>query len=610
MHENLCKNRINSFKAIQTPVASPRARRSAPGLTVIEVLVALVILALGIFAILKIFPVGFGTIDVNRQRAIAAALANAEAERWKQLADSLYYLPSAGLADNAYSLPEAILATQYDGTVRVDYDSWDVTPAQGDLFSISPARDALLLAPATQPLWEPDSLWAPRTILGEKTVISDAAEPFHILSVAPLDYLYNPNPGVVPPQTIQVYDPEPFKIPEVGSPGEWQYIVDYNGASPGTFTFDASYNGAPFSISYSWLGTDNIVRSVVAEPGTVNSGTIQVAARGNPLFSQLVEGSEKVYFCYIDDYPSLSPTGIGHFICFPAVGVILFHPDDARNLVGINYRVYDWAILRQDITVPSTGIANLPLGYLKRAGFSNPPRDPGFDTLPSLVGVSVVALNLDNPLHDTNGSLINGSDTGDRSMKVNFRTGEINFGVDRAGSTYRVYYRARGDWAVQIQKAAAEYLPTSSAPDGQHFYWDQNVPSQLYFARSEAGKVVNISYTASDGTYVTGIVKTIPIASQPLGNSSSYVCPITLASPAPAANLVANGVSLIAKTVWAMPGKSMVPKERTSEWQQKLEDNPSLTPDDLRVEGVVRYAFLNELWNQRSITTSLPTPLR
>jgi hypothetical protein len=163
---------------------------------------------------------------------------------------------------------------------------------------------------------------------------------------------------------------------------------------------------------------------------------------------------------------------------------------------------------------------------------------------------------------------------------------------------------------VQIQKAASEYLPTSGAPDGQHFYWDPNVPSQLYFARSEAGKVVNISYTASDGTYVTGLVKTIPIASQPLTGSSSYVCPITLAGPAPAANLVANGVSLIAKTVWAMPGKSVVPKERTSEWQQKLEDNPSLTPDDLRVEGVVRYAFLNELWNQRSITTSLPTPLR
>jgi prepilin-type N-terminal cleavage/methylation domain-containing protein len=85
-------------------VPSNRIRQasSVRGFTLIEILITLVVLVIGIYAMLRVFPRGFSAIEIGEQRTIASQLAEAELARWKL---------------HPEALPDAVVATDYDGAL-------------------------------------------------------------------------------------------------------------------------------------------------------------------------------------------------------------------------------------------------------------------------------------------------------------------------------------------------------------------------------------------------------------------------------------------------------------------------------------------------------------
>ena len=102
--------------------------------------------------------------------------------------------------------------------------------------------------------------------------------------------------------------------------------------------------------------------------------------------------------------------------------------------------------------------------------------------------------------------------------------------VPAANRTFRVFYRAREEWAVQLLKGAAQYtvvgaLPSQLAPD-QAYVGAGNgfLSTRLYFPVSEAGRKITvdrIAYVAPDGS--TGLLEGQDfILRAPRGNEPSY----------------------------------------------------------------------------------------
>ncbi len=250
--------------------------RRRRGFTLIEILITLVVLVVGIYGMLRVFPRGFTAIEVGEQRTIAAQLAEAELSRWKL---------------HPEALPDAVVATDYDGVLipatitlansdrdaasqallvygegaavmpgttnyrqltlplgqvsvdRIDfyakaliYDPLDITPSQFDAAQAATVQGQPRRPNTIHPNWEPNSLYLARTILGERVDIKRlgrtvAGVPFYLLSHAPLDVLKvqpNPVPGGEPVRVyVQVYDAQPWTYaPPSAELFERQYSLD------------------------------------------------------------------------------------------------------------------------------------------------------------------------------------------------------------------------------------------------------------------------------------------------------------------------------------------------------------------------------------------------
>ena len=114
-----------------------RTRRTSAqrGFTLIEILITLVILIIGIYGMLRVFPPGFSAIEVSGQRTIAAQLAEAELARWKL---------------HPEALPDAIVATDYDGaliqaTIAGNADSLRSLLVFGEMAAVMPVGPAPII---------------------------------------------------------------------------------------------------------------------------------------------------------------------------------------------------------------------------------------------------------------------------------------------------------------------------------------------------------------------------------------------------------------------------------------------------------------------------------
>ena len=232
-----------------------RAGRGGRGFTLIEVLVALAILVIGIYATMTIFPRGFSAIEAGQQRTVAAQLAEGEIARWKL---------------HPEALPEAIVATDYDGNLitatlynttgndnlerllvfgegavffpaRLEgvtltdalvkrlfrplvYDPQDIAPTEFDL-ALRPPRDGEQARPTAHPNWQPNTIYLPRTVIGERIDIrqlatSELGVPFYLLSHAPLDVLRRDSGEGTGPAYVDIYDARPWRHVPGRAPAE------------------------------------------------------------------------------------------------------------------------------------------------------------------------------------------------------------------------------------------------------------------------------------------------------------------------------------------------------------------------------------------------------
>jgi len=555
--------------------------RKSRGFTLIELLVTLVILLIGIYGMLRIFPRGFTAIEVGQHRTLAAQLAEAEIARWKL---------------HPESLPDAVVATDYDGnlvdasvvnsaatmksllvwgelaavmpgttnyntltlptpTVGVEnidfyaksliYDPLDLTPSQFDAAQAAMPPGATARPNTVHPNWQPNSLYLPRTVIGERIDIRRLGRtilgvPFYLLSHAPLDPLRFEDDPAVPgedrtlPVYVDIYDAQPWRYaPPTGTLGEREFTIDL---VTGTMSFGPSDSppaeARQFKVDYTKPDTLARVLGLTVSvdagettgspdlPTGINPDTVAVHQRlrqvTNPalLRDEDPDTAQRNIF-YVD-----AETTISGKIQFSEMLQIDPRLTDI-SVVKVDYRVYDWSILAFDVEVPQAGIVQIPIGRIKGPGYINPPRQPrpqevargirryydwdgadtGRGTLDPATWAYVVAVDRQSGeiLTDHLGTEwpVNPYERRRRFL-VDYTSGQIDFSYedwevyqpnstidvfDRSGRTYRVFCRGESDWAVQLMITPRRYGRSATGiPGGQPVGAEGGGPVLLTYA--------------------------------------------------------------------------------------------------------------------------------
>ncbi len=404
------------------------------GFTLIEVLVALVVLVIGIYAMLRIFPPGYSAIETSQQRTVAAQLAEAELNRWRLQPDAIPdaivatdytgALISATLTNNPLNMGQLLVygevGTRVPGTesyfrwqVPPDqlpildrlarpliYNPNDLTPCQFDGalgFEGYPGRAVV------HPNWEPNSLYLPRTIIGEQIDIrrlttNQRGVPFYLLSHAPLDILRYE--GEDDPHTPG--DDRTKRYVDVYDARSWRYVAWTEPPNLGAreFTYDSAnrelYFGPSsnppsyervFKVDYTdprgptrVFGLQVKVPAGSSGPGDpalptdVDPASIQVHELmqevDDPSLLEVVGPGARRNIYYVDD-----ETLVTGQIQFPLALQVDPRPDDI-TAAKVDYRVKDWQILSFDVEVPPDGVVTLPVKPIKGPNYTNPPRQP------------------------------------------------------------------------------------------------------------------------------------------------------------------------------------------------------------------------------------------
>ena len=489
------------------------------GFTLVEVLLTLVVLMIGIYAMLRIFPRGYSTIQMAQQRTVAAHLAEEELNRWRlhpeALPDAIVATDYTGalipstLTNNSQNLTQLLIygevAAQVPGTET--YESWQVPPLTLPLLDrigrpliyspndLTPSQcDAVLGFEGlsnhvvVHPNWQPNSLYLPRTVLGEQIDIARLGTNaqgvlFYLLSHAPLDILrYD---GVDDPGTpgidertrvyVDVYDarpwrylPSPLDRPLAGQ--EFTYDLGTRQLTFGPATPPAYER--KFKVDLTCTDPDDpalrirVFGFTVTVPQNSSVGTEPLLEGTDPTTIQVHELMEEVAdpnllldlgpaarrnIYYVD-----TQTRITGQIRFPLVLQVQPRPDDIA-VAKVDYRVLDWQVLAFDVEVPPDGVVSLPVRALKGSGYINPPRqdraqpvargikkfyDVNGNELPaspaSAADAYVVAVDLQNGEVLTESELTIGLSASPRERLTRFRVDH------RMGRLYFNY----GEWEV------------------------------------------------------------------------------------------------------------------------------------------------------------------
>jgi prepilin-type N-terminal cleavage/methylation domain-containing protein len=530
------------------------AGASRQGFTLAEVLIALVVLLLGVYAMMSIFPRGYTAVAESQSRTTATQLAEAELARWKLDPDSLpdqivatddsgTLIPATlygsgstatgtgtvaslliygsgtellpGSTQYRYAAIDSTQFLQFNGVPGGLYNPEDLTPAPFDAVSETPALAGQANPARYHPNWQPNSLYLPRTVIGEKIDIrrlssQSAGVPFYLLSHAPLDPLrLEAGATALATKTkvwMDVYDARPWQYLSSGTPGERQFTCTTT-----TLTVATSAAGLPLKLDYAAL-VNGVPRqlfgiSVTAgASGTVtltyppiNPAAVQVHARMTALTTRPTTAATWPRNAYYID-ASTALTGKIEFSPLLATQPL----DTDVTQAKVDYRVQDWSILAFDVEVQPGGVVRLPINNVKGPGWTNYPRQPrmqpvakGVRLFYTSAGVAitkdasdtttwayVVVVDRENGDVLTDSELMGLSTNAyDRRTRVHvdFRNGAVYFnydqtkvatgtyvtGVDtpdRSGRTYRIFCRGEADWAVQLMPAARLYARALSYP--------------------------------------------------------------------------------------------------------------------------------------------------
>jgi hypothetical protein len=506
-----------------------------PGTSLVEILVAMVILLIGIYSIVRLFPTGFTTILYGRHVSQATALARGMVETQRVRAENL---------------PEGVLA---------------INPLNGSAFPMMPVQEELALF---QRQGEPPDLRFSdvnkmRRILGEATKIPSPTteSPYspgmpvslYTLNYSPISQL-PPNQGGLGGVIVYsgnalnrfAYDGPPG-VADLQALDVSSYGIDYGTA---TLYFRPAPAARSYRIEYSFLvsGGPGTFARELSRPGTIFTvGANQSELRlPLPAGARLEPEEERVYraFDQIAVGDTFSPEDPYQFKLYNAVtGLLGFNPlasslrpggASSRGITArIDYDVDDWHIIREDRVVPGSaphaikltldGI--LPIGAVdeyqerydglifgNRASTNAQARQSPTPNIDLLVVDLDTGLIIDNStLHPEDSISETGGDNS--NGEINYRDGSVNFNelvrwklpgtsnlgsADRiAGKRVRIYYRTPQNWALQMTKAFDEYVREPNLVDLGYREFGMDPPGSgiLYFPIQDHDHTVLVDYT-------------------------------------------------------------------------------------------------------------------
>jgi prepilin-type N-terminal cleavage/methylation domain-containing protein len=552
-------------------------RLNNKGMSLVEVLIALGVFAIGILAVARMFPGGFLVVKQGEDATLAARLAQTELERWRNMAANLpagilpWGLDGSG---NGIVIPDTdpLNLRDYIGSVD-EYRYKDVN------------KFRRIHAEATKiPVPLDDSP------IGVGSI--------YVLGFGPIEWN---DPTTSPdPAPMAVYGgPMIRKDSPLGVRSTWDYAIDYENNQ--IYLKAASFD-RQFVISYSYWyqsgsGSPRLV-SVVSKTISVSAGAgdawINIQASGDPTID-IEEGSDSLSRAFIrlpwsdpwsaDDpyqYKVVTPSNP---IAGNAAGILAFNPlgYGATQLTTrgrepltayIDYCVMDWHIIREERKIPDGITSNsdpqmktkLTLRFLKQRGETRELDGTDYQGLGPNLQVDVAAIDL------STGEVYTERDK-NPAFTVNYKDGIITFlkATFASGRTFRFYYKADGDWALQPYKAFEVFTDSNGndSPDFRQYYadWQWNgtderwelTDQSIYLPRCYAGCTVAADYTYYDkggvSHTVTGRAIRIPDST-----SIGYLCQLNLGENLPSGAQIARisrvyGVSLGARVILRNSGR-------------------------------------------------------
>ncbi|MHB9131379.1 MAG: type IV pilus modification PilV family protein [Armatimonadota bacterium] len=531
------------------------------GFTLVEVLVAVIILLIGVVAALRIFPRGFDIFSETQHTYTSLNLVD-------RMVNSFQADP--------YSVPDAIMPVafpatddQYNNFSLNDTTALEYATASGTISWLGGHLYPSVGGPRW-PLMEPRSVRILRQVVGERFKI-----PSEFSTVDPgsgpvnLAFLpkYFPRFGPVMPggmwngtqyftstaQVLTIYDQRYRKVTQdrldvlqqnlSSLPDTYYYAANYPAGKLYFLPLSASRNlrftayvlqgNTPMQQVRTTLLTvsptdNNATLALTTTSGTAVNATGTVLADryviALPAGWQFVPGSEQINRAYEFDESLLTETvessayvnklaalesgkfyiEIGDLLKTPPtdspsrnilLGAVFFSKEDAGRTVKIDYTVADWNILHEDLSVDDNGYVTLALPDPKIQNKPSFPREPNTWGLynPMKDGSNSVVMGL----VDLSTGLLYHVTTNNASARqpiyevapvmavdvplpikaidmAQAQRGRIRLGGGAAdpewsslrGHTFRVFYRARRDWTLQVFKPPALFWYTTGASLG------------------------------------------------------------------------------------------------------------------------------------------------
>jgi hypothetical protein len=497
------------------------------GASIVEILIAMVVLVIGIFGIIRIFPTGFGIILYGERVTLARKLAEGALEQARVNADSLpdAIVPITRSAQN----PTLVVL---DPTVTPAVENYDLTqPFPTDLLDQSFYgfnRTRRVIGETTKiPPPSADVPYLPMDPeTGDRQLVS-----LYTAQYGPIDTRFgNAQPIVYGGRGLErvVFTEEPDQA-VASNLGVFRYGVMY-GADRLILYFAPAAEPRIYKVQYSYLVSDPANSGAVFRADSVPN--LQVMVPANQFRIELPmpsdgapePGDEQVarIFTQIARDTAFSESDPFQFkLLDPVIGIFGFNPlaavvrqsGGSRGLTAkIDYDVYDWHIVREDIKVPEEAPhrVKLTLGYLKRSGDVQDDQTVYPGLMQGLTNIDVMVVDLDRGVRmfspDLHPEVPSDQDNGD----VDYRAGMIDFdpavrwdfpGAGQesiGGKNIRIYYRTEDNFGLQVQKAFTNYLraqiPTMVLP-GQY---GQLPHGYLVFPASDHDQTVLIDYTFTE----------------------------------------------------------------------------------------------------------------
>lgn len=491
------------------------------GMSLVEVLAALSVFVIGILVIVRLFPPGFFIVKQSENVTLANRLAQSELERLK---------------GTTLNLPAGILGWDIvTGSVLIDMDPEDM----GELPELSNPG----ITHPHDPYYYSD-VNKFRRIYSESTKIpAPMATRFgfasmYVMNFSPIEWRGDDSvivkSGPMRRRSV-VRDAEDRQRADEGRlvRSSSDYAIDYREAV--LYVAERSYD-REYIISYSYWSRSSgrpDLLPVLSARVHVPAGAFKVQIPDGAVapahvksasgFTEIDGGSETVHrsfarIAHDADFDLYNP--YQYKVMDQHQGILAFNPlgygyeevtawGRVALTAYIDYDVLDWHIIREERKLPEGSHINSPadldvkltLRYIKNAGLQGaaPPirtASMEFDGstyagLSADLQFSILAVDIQNGYWYNEETVL---DDGNWAMVVDYKDGIIRFHRDLAGRTFRIYYRAEGDWALQVFKSYESYRRSYNSAALDHRQWFAQTASasdsRPYFVKPTAGQGV------------------------------------------------------------------------------------------------------------------------